>query len=363
MTPSQLSLFSLLKTALSGVVPETIPADVNWPEVFRLSVSQGVGAIAFDGLQRMISDNPSDESLKSLGHEKYQWMMQKIGWEQDSEKRKKVIASLAELWQSHGLELYALKGLAFAHYYPVPEHRQFGDFDFYASYSASAETDGTPAWRKADSLLAEKGIDVDDSMSKHSKCVVGGLSLENHRHLIGVKGSRQWKANNDFLKSLLNVETCTESDIPGLLYPCWLFNALFCLIHARTHFLIEEGITLRQICDWEMIRRHPDAEAHWSDFQTAIDKLGLRKFYSAFDGVTDFVFGKKKELSEPESLMMDDIMSDKDIKRHSSLFAAHLGMVGQILSNRWKFRRYSDAPMTVVLGRYLIGYIFEKDYE
>ncbi len=342
-----------------------LPAQVSWPEVYRLALEQEVAAVAFDGLRSICSAQAGSGACMSLGKEKFQWMLQKVTQEQNYNKQKKVIAGLSELWSRGGLEALVLKGHAFARYYPIPEHRFCGDFDFYVRHVDEPDSDAnaSKAWRKADALIREKGVAVDDTMAKHSVCTVSGVAIENHRHLIEVRGSRHWKDLDDYLRRLLTEDTSPVDGIPGLRYPSWLFDALFLLIHARKHFLIEEGITLRLVMDWALIRRQINTKAREDAFLQAIRHVGIQDFHQALDGVADFVTGKKLTLSREQARVLEDILSKKEAINRGPSLKDHVGIVRLIWGNRWKFRKYSDVPMITVLGRYLRGYFFEKDYE
>ena len=281
-------LFKLLRAALGNeVAGGELPSDIDWQEVIDLSFDQGVAAVAVDGLQKSLElsaeclelelDSPELEDLK------YEWFGEVFAREEEYNEQVKAIRQLVRLWAENGLKVYALKGLSFAQYYPVPEHRYSCDFDCNVRFASS----NLPAWDVADRIAKEKGIAVDDDQSKHSRFVVNGVSVENHRHIIGVNGSRKQKRFDSYLQGLLN-DSGRElmPDLP-LAVPCWLFNALFCIAHAQVHFLEEDGITLKHVLDWVLIRRAPEAATCREQFEKDIDRFGLRKFFDALDGVGD----------------------------------------------------------------------------
>ena len=235
MNQSAEVLFKLLRIALGkeGLTPSpspegegsfALPADVNWKEVIDLSFEQGVAAIAVDGLQRIYESIESKEgkeciegkesslvsSLSTLDSPeledlKYEWFGEVMNCKQEFATKVEVINYLLGLWSPKGLEAVALKGVAFAQYYPVPQHRYSCDLDFYIS-TVSGEglaVSGKPAWKEADELVAKSGVEVNDSESKHSRYVVKGVSVENHRNVIGVNGSRKRKEFDAYLQGLL----------------------------------------------------------------------------------------------------------------------------------------------------------------
>lgn len=371
--------------ALSDAV---LPDEVRWDEVYRLAAEQGVLAIAFDGLKKRLavtrnSNSDSKElvtshgsvsgerltSLRSLTSGKslrlaneelyYSWLGQVMLQERGCEAQLDTIRRLLNLWDNNGLEVVALKGLAFAQYYPVPNHRQCGDFDCFFRYAPGVQAGGYEPWQWADKLVAELGIDVDNSETKHSRYVTNGLSVENHRNVIGVNGSKSRKEFDAFLQARL--DAAVPSSIAGLplLAPPWLFDALFCLAHAQVHLLEENGIALKHVLDWYVIRTAEDG-TRTAEFHEAVDRFGLRRFYEALDGVADYVMGEKSDLTASEHLLLDDIFARK-YKRHcKSKFTARLNILRTIWDNRRKYKYFSDTTMSATMWRYIYGHLFDR---
>ena len=381
MSKSAEILFRLLRAALGQSAEASEGLDLGsvsgevWKEVVELSFKQGVAAIAVDGLQNLCELHPDKElALDSpeLESRKYEWFGEVFAREEDYRQQTEAIRKLVGLWSAAGLDTYALKGVAFAQYYPVPEHRYSCDFDCNVR-----SADGRPAWAEADRIARENGIDVDDSMNKHSRFVVGGLSVENHRNIISVNGSRKDKRFDAYLQGLFCAsEKSLQPDV-SLYSPCWLFNALFCVAHARTHFIEEEGITLKHVLDWVLIRRAPEAATCREQFEKDIDRFGLRRFFDALDGVGDVLeasptktitmtktgaeAGSGGRLTESQRLMLEDILAPKQVRHYESRFLAHLNILRMLWTNRWKFRLYSDTSFLATVWRYVYGHWFDRD--
>lgn len=356
-------IFSLLRLAL-GASAETIDLSsltkVDWKELIGLSFEQGVAAIAVDGLQKFYEANSGLElaldkpELESL---KYEWFGEVFAREEKHKEQVKAIRQLVKLWAENGLKVYALKGLSFAQYYPSPKHRYSCDFDCNVRFASS----NLPAWDVADHLAKDYGIAVDDCQSKHSIFVVNGMSVENHRHVIGVNGNRKLKMFDAYLQELLvTSEERLIADLP-LEAPCWLFNALFCIAHAQVHFLEEDGIMLKHVLDWIQIRKDSQAALFREQFDADIDRFELRKFFDVLDGVCDYVVGSKTELTEAERLMLEAILDPKDVRLYKSNFLAHLNILRMLWNNRWKYRRYSETNAFAVMWRYIYGHFFDND--
>ena len=183
MTHSAEILFRLLRTALGqsagtreGLSLGSVSGEV-WKKVIDLSFDQGVAAIAVDGLQKRLEvrgegfgSTPSTSSGTSSPTEneelaldspeledlKYEWFGEVFAREEDYGQQMGAIRKLVGLWSAAGLDTFALKGVAFAQYYPVPEHRYSCDFDCNVR-----SADGRPAWAEADRIARENGIEVD----------------------------------------------------------------------------------------------------------------------------------------------------------------------------------------------------------
>lgn len=392
MTHSAEILSRLLRTALGQSAGAREGLDLGlvsgevWKKVIDLSFDQGVAAIAVDGLQEGLPLTPPEgkgtqdgESLElaldspELEDLKYEWFGEVFAREEDYRQQTEAISKLVGLWSAAGLDTYALKGVAFAQYYPVPEHRYSCDFDCNVR-----SADGRPAWAEADRIARENGIEVDDSMNKHSRFVVAGLSVENHRNIISVNGSRKDKRFDAYLQGLLCASEKSLLPDVSLYSPCWLFNALFCVAHARTHFLMEEGIMLKHVLDWVLIRRAPEAATYREQFEKDIDRFGLRKFFDALDGVGDVLLAsptktitKTKTGAEAGDVveirdkgvrrMLEDILAPKQVRHFENRFLAHLNILRMLWTNRWKFRLYSDTSFLATVWRYVYGHWFDRD--
>ena len=127
-------LLLLLRAAIHGEIQASLPVAVDWKEVSELATRQGVGAIAADGLQRILDahpawgrelDEPENEEIK------YDWFGQTFYAEESYAKYTRAIASLAQFYNEHGFQMMILKGYACSLNYPVPSHRPCGDIDIW----------------------------------------------------------------------------------------------------------------------------------------------------------------------------------------------------------------------------------------
>lgn len=334
-------LFQLIRIALGKEEPSSLPNDINWQEVYDLSLKQGVGAIACDGMLAL-KDCDIDEELR------YKWMGQSMVIEQNSLHRWGVLCQIADLFAQRGIKTYVLKGFSYASLYPKPFHRPSSDLDICLLGD----------FEKGNQIIEGLGVSVNKSESKHSHFTFNGVHVENHQFCIGVKGSRTDKEMDSFLKSLLGRE-CSAFNA-NVLKPNWLFNAFFFMCHARTHFLIEEGLTLKNVCDWIVLKDSAVEDAEIESFKSKCEEFELLKFERAIDEVAEFVKGGKA-LSSIGCRMLEDILSVRPHKHYENKKMAHLNILRMIWKNRWKYSLYSETTPFRITVKYLYGFLFERD--
>lgn len=130
------TLIQLLRSALGSQSDEGIPADVDWRDVINHAFSQGVAAIAVDGLSKVYCvecmvegfdalDSPELEALK------YEWFGEVFSCEEDYKKYQSAIAQFLKLCREQQVDVLLLKGYGLSLNYPVPSHRPCGDIDIF----------------------------------------------------------------------------------------------------------------------------------------------------------------------------------------------------------------------------------------
>ena len=177
-----------------------------------------------------------------------------------------------------------------------------------------------------------------------------------------------------------------------------LFNALFLTRHAQVHFLIEDGISLRHVCDWAMFLKRYRQEFDREEFMSICSRYGLSRFAESMTRLAEYVcgvpasaesaqrggaaepcrltpadrrmlddiltIGERSGSAEPSRLtpadrrMLDDILA---IGERSGSVGGRLGIALRILRSGWKFRLFSDETRLGCLLRYVWGYFFVKD--
>lgn len=301
MTRAASVLLGLLKSSLgyeySGAEMRLLSCE-DWNRLVDLAFDNGVAALAVDGLQRgFANDNGGsigsptneDENGRGLGRDgldlldspeledmKYEWFGSVLQAEEDySGKFAQASRFAAALAEKGGVKCFVLKGMAFAQYYPVPEHRECGDCDVYLG----------EGWAVGNDVAVSIGGRYDSGTRKHSHLFLGDLMIENHRYIT----NSGWTRRRDAVESLLRrrLEEGQVSHIrfadsrsagdSGLLCPCDHFNALFLLIHAVGNFT-SSGMSLRMIYDWAALLKGCQDSLDWKQLYVDMDVCGVRTF-------------------------------------------------------------------------------------
>lgn len=351
------ALFLLLRAALTGDCRVSMPTDIDWTRIIHTAKTQGVAAIAFDGLQKLVDDTAYEAyGLEKMA--KLQWFATSQSIEKSHERQLSSAMELSRLWHAKGIRTLVLKGFAFAGYYPLPCHRPASDMD---CYLCGKYEDGN----KAVELL---GIKVDREDYRHSTFTFKDVFVENHKICTTVRGLPQRRRFEASLRSLLENEKTQIIGGSFLERPCDRFNALYFLQHAHRHFL-REGITLRHVCDWAMIinRAHCFDDELW----TACRNNDLKPFAETMTRLACKVCGVHAawlpddvELEKHDMLLLEDCFCiERNAVKYGKHWKAHLQMVGNMVSMRWKYKYFSNRPLIVELLSLVWSNWFEKSPE
>lgn len=412
-------LFKLLRLALGTEADASLPEGVDWPALVELASQHGVAALAYDGLQKCYEADPRlvlplDREFKQV---KYDWFGAVLNVEIQYEAKWNAVVELAQAFTSVGLRTLVLKGFLVSSCYPVPQHRYSCDFDCFLM--GEGPVTDREAYELGNRTMEASGVKVDRSHYKHSSFHFKGINVENHQFLTGWRGSRRWKRFELELEGMLEGSRPVEGSsgalgTSGAMRPSEglrpvegtsllvgppLFNALFLTRHAHQHFLIEDGISLRHVCDWAMFLRRYHSEFDWDEFLGVCARYGLDRFacsmtrlaayvcgvdvsggFNGVSGGVNDVFGGVNDVSGgvkdvsggfnnvSGGLLPEDGMLLNDILTMGQRFSVSGGIVTgsrsglalKILRSGWKFRYFSDETRLGCLLRYVWGYFFVK---
>lgn len=248
---------------------------------------------------------------------------------------------MSKLWKDSGIRTLVLKGFAYASYYPTPNNRPASDLDCYLC----------GRYEEGNHFIQNIGIVVNRDDYRHSTFKYKSVHVENHKICTTVRGNRQRKNFERYLRNLLENEPTTRIFDSELQRPCLMFNALYFLQHAHRHFL-REGVQLRYICDWAMIIKAIliTSDFKFEEFWYQCALNDLRGFAESMSRLANYVCGVKAPwlddiviLQKQDELLLRDCynLSENAIK-YGNNFYAHLQMVRNMFSQRWKYKYFSQ---------------------
>lgn len=348
MNKSANILFRLLRAALGEETEVSLPDDVDWNEVIDLSFDQGVAAIAVDGLQvslelKAYSLENAELSLDSPEFEdlKYEWFGVIFQAEDDYSNTVKA----ADEWAKK-FPIIILKGLSVARKYPIPAHRESVDLDIYIN-----DDDGSTG-----SPTEFRDVRVVRDDYKHTGFMYKGVMVEYHKSLIAWKSLRDGRFIEKTLRRQLMAESLELRGERGELregpFASDYFNALFLTVHSYTHFMLEDGISLKHIIDWHLVCKELRGESLEirEKFWATVETFGMREFAKSMTRVADYVCkDPSTALTTTDRRMLDDILTLGKKKRFKN---GHLNMAYNIIfRNGWKFRAFAKESNLACLIR------------
>lgn len=247
-------LLALLKQSLNGgVLPQTLfnhASESEWKECHRLAVSQGVMALAWDGVTTLPTELLPPKKLK------LQWALAVEAYEKRYAAYCRTVSELSKLMQPHGVGLMQLKGVGFSACYPTPSHREGGDIDVYFyALDSNAMTD-EEARNIAEGIIEKQGIEIERNHSeKHNEFCYNGILIESHKTFLNVYNTPEAQPMEAYLRA--HCRPTTASLLGGecnVAVPTTQFNVVFIGFHAAQHYV--HGLALHHLVDWACLQRN-----------------------------------------------------------------------------------------------------------
>jgi hypothetical protein len=344
MTPHQRDISHTLQLLLRiALNPEQSPSEgiytpVAWSEVYRVSQAQGVAAIAWDGLQRLMSEGLIGEGCNIERHIKLQWALAVENTERRYNKQAKTIAQLTKIYDEVGIKMMILKGYGLSRCYPRPEHRSCSDIDIWLFGEQ----------KRADEILRTKhNIAIDEGEHHHTVFYIDGVMVENHYDFLNIHAHHSSRPIERYLKE--QAERSNERvDIDGVMVylPAVDCHALFLLRHAASHFAATE-IMLRHILDWGLFVRAYHNNIDWDRLRSICREQHMEQLLDAINAISAEVCGLDISLmpnttrrTELERRILGDILHPE-----FSLTKPERGLLRIVIfkfrrwwANRWKHR-------------------------
>ncbi len=313
-------LLRLLALGLGNDVAFDLPLEgVDWQEVIRRAMTDGLDAVAFDGVQALYKRRPdlADMLDGTLGGTKFKWMSFTLQAELDYEEYRHKLQDLAAFYNEEGLPVMVIKGYGLSLDYPTPAHRPTGDIDLYL-FGRGAEADK----RVKDKL----GITVNQEGDKHSRFMFQGLTVENHRSLLSVAEHRSLLPIERFLeREALNAGEVAVGDAKICVATATM-NAVFLPCHMAAHFLYE-GIPMKQLVDWAVFLKRRSKEVDWDTVRALSEDAGRFELFRAFNWIAVSHFGVPSDRlpdwgrnqALEERVWQDILLPQKDLAARSTI--------------------------------------------
>ena len=326
----QQALFILLKASIwNKVLDESFFqgfSEAEWKEVYRLAVEQGVMAIAFDSMMCLTEDLRPPRSLK------LSWAISVEVIEKRYAKQKVVAHDLSVFFKENNINMLLFKGLSFAQYYPIPSHREFGDFDIYLFGK----------YEEGNELLIRQGFKKNHKNPKHTALTYKGLLVENHKIFLSSHRYSHLKMLENRLLELSDksLKTSFPDDIS---FPIPDFNALFMMCHAIIHF--PSSLVLRYLCDWSVFLDSNKGKVDFINYKKSLSEAGLLKISDAItalavrflelspDAAPDFASDSDLE----DKIILDMLNPNVLRRKKTSIWNILKFKFGLLNSRRWKY--------------------------
>lgn len=210
---------------------------------------------------------------------------------------------LSNLFDSWGLRSCVLKGQGVSTLYPNPQLRQPGDIDIWVEggHETIINCLKENQYKIRNIDYVHSGVkffdDVEVEVHYRPSWLCYPVSNKKLQSFFVENAAEQYK---NYDKEL------------GFAYPTISFNLVYSLIHINRH-IFEEGIGLRQLCDYYYILKHSTKEERDKALAVMID-LGLRKFVGAIMYIEYVVLGIDKKMmlclpnEEEGRFLLEEIM-------------------------------------------------------
>lgn len=364
-------LLKLVRVAMGWETDFSLPEDIDWKEVLRLSQEQGVNAIALDGLEKLMS-----ETSYSVPPKEKQLILEAIGTlqlvEQNNLNQLSALLELSEILHKKQIPFMIMKGFACAQYYPNPKHRPCGDIDIYPG----------DRYEESNQAFCEAGIVSDPYYYRHSALFIKNVMIENHKVLGDLRGSK--KLGREFealLEQLANKSiksgkpaVVMEQVIPEASFPSADYNAIFLPWHVSAHFAFER-VTIRHLLDWALFLVHDGKDIDIQQFRKA-----KSRFTNGYSKIADIITNLSlrylnmpvgnlpKEIID-DAGAFDDRLADRVFdymfegqlrERDENVWIFRWNNIKRIYQERWKYKEiYNMSPLGFLLQR-IRGVVFKE---
>lgn len=337
MTEKIKVLFSLLRAGLYGtlVALERVPTAKEWEEIFDTASCQGVDAVACEGFERLPQEQRPPQELL------LQWIGVSLQQKQLYSLQRKLVDELCGVWKDAGIDVVELKGNSIGALYYAPDTRYSCDFDCLLS-----------DYEAGNRVVESRGVEVNREFYKNSSFHWKDLYVENHQFCVPVRGNKQMKQLERKLRSLL-ADGTDEA---------WAnFNALFLMEHAWAHFF-ENALSLKQLCDWAVLRKKKDL-VDWRSFEQEAREVGFWSFAKSMNRLADVLDGviTIDDMKQEDRQLLDDILAENKEVSMNEGWKTRFLLFKNYFAQSWKYELFSNHSAMYSLLRTVNGFVFDRN--
>ncbi|MBQ5899801.1 MAG: nucleotidyltransferase family protein [Alistipes sp.] len=320
------------------------------------SIRQGISAIVWDNILQEIYDGKIPPEHQPTKAQKIQWALAIENIIKQFNHRKQLSTEIADIWAKEGIKTYGLKGWALSTYYPKPELREFGDFDCYLGVD----------FERGNQVAIANGAKFNPHDYRHSHIYYKGLTIENHRYFLPVRGNARNKKLEQYLRAIISCDKRIENS--NVYYPSPQFHSLFIILHMLQHFLYE-NITLRHMLDWAYFVNAERENIDWREFNIKCDEAGATRFVEALNYICTKHMGLNIDgtLLKADNRYADKILQDtlqqssQKVSGIKGIWRTRFMKVQNIVAQRWKFNEIYDTNFMYSICQTAAGIVFDSN--
>lgn len=320
------------------------------------SIRQGISAIVWDNILQEIYDGKIPLEHQPTKAQKIQWALDIENIIKQFNHRKQLSTEIADIWAKEGIKTYGLKGWALSTYYPKPELREFGDFDCYLGVD----------FERGNQVAIANGAKFNPHDYRHSHIYYKGITIENHRYFLPVRGNARNKRLEQYLRSVIRCDKRIEGS--NIYYPSPQFHSLFIILHMLQHFLYE-NITLRHMLDWAYFVNAERENIDWREFNIKCDEAGATRFVEALNYICIKHMGLNIDgtLLKVDNRYADKILQDtlnqssQKVSGGQGLWRTRFMKVQNIVAQRWKFNKIYDTNFMYSICQTAAGILLDSN--
>lgn len=336
------TVIQLVKLGIAPSNKVIIPKDIDWEQVMKLAIEQGVCGICLEGIEKLPAGLiQKDLLLQWIGQTEVQRQQYQLAWN--------VACKLDKLWAANGIHATVLKGRSVAQYYHVPHHRYSCDLDVFIE----------KGWDKACGLLEGKGIALEHEVYKEVEFTLDNVYVECHRYITPVRGNKKLQDFERYLRSILHGEHQTFFEGTTLICSPLMFTVMLYIEHALGDFL-HGHLTLKEIVDWEVLRKQGIDRVI---IESRCKEFKFDRFLKLIDALADVVEGKTEynSLSPAYRNVLEDVFLMPKVSKPRSWFRRRIDLFFDIVKNGQKFRDYGYLSMPTFLFNSVWTHFFDKE--